>query len=118
MHQNCKRSIEAEYNRIVAEKVDRGGGWKLVRDLRTKEIALKAIELLNLEKVENLWRKACALRWRCCHEKVLPASWMTEREIDECRFVKDHNEGPLSRPWMIAMKEQTRDQLKRRHSLS
>jgi hypothetical protein len=118
MHQNSRRSIEAEYNRIAAEKADKSENWMLVWDLGRKEIALKAVEPLNFEKVENLWRRACAPRWQCYYGKALPALWLTEREKIECQFVKGDDRGPLGRLLMTAMRVTPGTEPKRRQSFS
>ena len=56
------------------------------QDLRTKEIAFSAVELLMQEKVENAWRTTIGLRWRCARGErgdTFPVERLTSRELKE-----------------------------------
>jgi hypothetical protein len=79
-HESRELLYKSSRSRVKAER-----GYGIRKELRDKEIAVSAVELLMQEKVENAWRNTYAQRWRLVrgsNGRKFQNS-MTSREIKE-----------------------------------
>jgi hypothetical protein len=80
LHESRELLYKSSRSRVKAER-----GYGIRKELRDKEIAVSAVELLMQEKVENAWRNTYAQRWRLVrgsNGRKFQNS-MTSREIKE-----------------------------------